>query len=77
MELVKRARAAAGEGAQRLVAVAIVALPDVVGLCGLALCVAGVAENWGRGWALIAGGGPLLAAYAWRELRSVIGSRRN
>jgi len=74
---VRRARAAAGEGLERLAAAATVALPDVVGLCGLALCVAGVAENWGRGWALIAAGGPVLAAYAWREVRSVIRPRRD
>lgn len=87
MELLRRTRASAAAawgrfraGAEAAGAGALVALlavlPDLVGLVGLGLCVAGVHENWGRGWALIAAGGPVVIAYAWREVRPTLRSRR-
>jgi hypothetical protein len=77
VDFLRRAQAAVADGAASLAALVVAALPDVVGLCGLALCVVGVDHNWGQGWALIAAGGPLVAAYAWREVRSVIRPRRD
>lgn len=77
MDRLRRAQAVVADGAAALAALVVAAVPDVVGLGGLALCVAGVAHNWGQGWALITAGAPLVGFYAWREVRSVIRPRRD
>ena len=76
MELLRRVRAGAEAIALAAAGALLAVVPDLVGLVGLGLCVAGVHENWGRGWALIAAGGPVVVAYAWREVRPALRSRR-
>lgn len=54
----------------RAAQLAAAVLPDVVGLAAFALVCRGVYLVWGSGWTYIAVGAPLVAVYAWRELRA-------
>lgn len=65
-----RAAAAAAGGAVAR------AVPDLVGLGGLALVCAGVHELFGRGVTLIVAGSPFVVAYVWREVLAGIVNRR-
>lgn len=46
------------------------AVPDLVGLAGLASIVAGVYQLAGAGWALVVFGLPLFGGYVWRLARA-------
>ncbi len=43
--------------------------PDVAGLGGFGLAIAGVRRLWGDGWAMIVAGVVVFGFYVWRELR--------